>query len=426
MASPESFSISGELVAIFMDAGAVADLIDSERIERRLDDLMEIGRTDAGGVTRLAYTDVESETFEYVCSELADDFERWTDAIGNLYVSAAPDAPTTTYVGSHLDSVFNGGRLDGALGVVVAMEALEITAELDSPVDPPPTLAVFRGEESARFGVHTIGSRGALGLLTVDDFSRTDQNDVPLWLAMQRQGLQPSDLSEPTIDVTRVHRFFETHIEQGRVLDEADETLGVVTSVRAPVRYEVTVEGAPDHSGATPMDLRNDALVAVGEMITAVERVARGVDGAVATVGDVTAHDGAINKVCGRVTFPLDIRSEIVSARDAVEEEILQRIEEIADDRGVEASTEELDRSAPVALSDRAVEELDTAVRALEVPYRRLPSGGGHDAMNFQKSDVPTGMLFVPSVDGISHSPAEETNDESIAAAAAALIRAAH
>lgn len=409
-----------------MNANAFADLVDSERIDRRLDELMEIGRTDAGGVTRLAYTDVESDAFEYVRSELPDDFESWTDAIGNLYTSAAPDASTTTYVGSHLDSVFNGGRLDGALGVVVAMEALEITSELDTPVNPPPTLAVFRGEESARFGVHTIGSRGALGLLTVDDFSRTDQNDVPLWLAMQRQGLHPSDLSEPTIDVTRVRRFFETHIEQGRVLDEANETLGVVTSIRAPVRYEVTVEGATDHSGATPMDLRNDALVAAGAMITAVERAACGVDSAVATVGDVTAHDGAINKVCGRVTFPLDIRSEIVASRDAVEEEILQRIEEIAVDRGVEASIDELDRSAPVTLSDQAVEELDTAASALKVPYRRLPSGGGHDAMNFQKSDVPTGMLFTPSVDGISHSPDEKTDDESIAAAAAALTQVIH
>lgn len=409
-----------------MNAGAFANLVDSERIDKRLDELMEIGRTDAGGVTRLAYTDVESDAFEYVRAELPDDFESWTDAIGNLYASADPDASTTTYVGSHLDSVFNGGRLDGALGVVVAMEVLEITSELDTPPNPPPTLAVFRGEESARFGVHTIGSRGALGLLTVDDFSRTDQNDVPLWLVMQRQGLQPSDLSEPTIDVTRVRRFFETHIEQGRVLDEANETLGVVTSIRAPVRYEVTVEGATDHSGATPMDLRNDALVAAGAMITAVERAARVVDSAVATVGDITAHDGAINKVCGRVTFPLDIRSEIVASRDAVEEEILQRIQKITGDRGVEASIDELDRSTPVTLSDRAIEELDTAASTLEVPYRQLPSGGGHDAMNFQKSDVQTGMLFVPSVDGISHSPDEKTDDESIVAAAAALTQAVH
>lgn len=403
-----------------MEDPPLADSVDLDRMQRRLDELMSIGKTEAGGVTRLAYSEEESEAFAFVRAELDDSLEIRTDSLGNLYASTEPESAETTLVGSHLDSVFNGGRLDGALGVVVAMEAMDVVETTEASPPVPPTLVVFRGEESARFGCHTIGSRGALGMLTVEDFSRTDQNDVPLWLAMQRDGHQPSDLSEPMIELSRVRRFYETHIEQGRVLDESGDDLGIVTSIRAPVRYNVTVEGAYDHSGATPMDLREDALAAAGEMITAVERVASATEGVVGTVGDITARDGAINKVCGEVTFPLDVRSDEVASRDEVERGILDEFSRITDERSVTVSTEEIDRSDPVSLSQSAIDELTDAVSATDAAYLQLPSGGGHDAMNFQEAGIPTGMLFVPSVSGISHSPAEETYPESIRAAAVA------
>lgn len=403
-----------------MEDPPFTDAVDLERMQRRLDELMSIGKTEKGGVTRLAYSEEESEAFEYVRAELDDSLERRTDSLGNLYVSPDLESAETTLVGSHLDSVYNGGRLDGALGVVVAMEAMDVVEMSGASPAVPPTLVVFRGEESARFGCHTIGSRGALGMLTVEDFSRTDQNDVPLWLAMQRDGHQPSDLSEPMIDLSRVRRFYETHIEQGRVLDESGDDLGIVTSIRAPVRYRMTVEGAYDHSGATPMGLREDALAAAGEMITAVERVASATDGVVGTVGDITARDGAINKVCGEVTFPLDVRSDEVSSRDEVERGILDEFSRISAQRDVTVSKEEIDRSDPVSLSQSAIDELTDAVSATDAAYIQLPSGGGHDAMNFQDAGIPTGMLFVPSVSGISHSPAEETYPESIQAAAVA------
>lgn len=403
-----------------MEYSPFTDAVDLERMQRRLDEIMSIGKTEDGGVTRLAYSEEESTAFGFVRSELDDSLEIRTDSLGNLYASPDLESPETTLVGSHLDSVYNGGRLDGALGVVVAMEALEVLESAGATTAVPPTLVVFRGEESARFGCHTIGSRGALGMLTVEDFSRTDQNDVPLWLAMQRDGHQPSDLSEPMIDLSRIRRFYETHIEQGRVLVGSGDDLGVVTSIRAPVRYNVTVEGAYDHSGATPMALREDALAAAGEMITAVERVVSDTDDVVATVGDITARDGAINKVCGEVAFPLDIRSDEVPSRDEVECGILDEFSRITDKRDVSVSKDEIDRSDPVSLSERAIEELTGAASASDVEYLQLPSGGGHDAMNVQQAGIPTGMLFVPSVRGISHSPAEETYPESIRSAAVA------
>lgn len=402
----------------------LGDEIDPERIQRRLDDLWEIGEASRGGVTRLAYTDEEQAAIDYALAELPEDYHVRTDSIGNVFATRHPDAERSVYVGSHLDTVFNGGRLDGTLGVVAAMEAIEAVHAADEGPEVPPTLTIFRAEESARFGQATIGSRGALGLLTVEDFSALDQSDIPLWQAMQQAGFQPENLSEPTLDVDSVAGFLEMHIEQGRVLDETGDDLGVVTSIRAPARYRATVTGSDDHSGATPMGLRQDAIAGAAEMVVAIEEIAEAAseDGdLVGTVGDFSPTEGAMNKVCGEVTFPIDIRSNDEPYRDEVEADVLDRLHDIADRRGLTLDLEEIDRSTPVELDDQVIGLLDDCAASLETAYRRLPSGGGHDAMNFQLRDVPTGMLFVPSIDGISHNPKEATDPEAVVDATRAL-----
>lgn len=400
--------------------------IDVDRIERRLDAIWEIGRTERGGVTRLAYSDEETEAIEYVISELDDRFAVETDQIGNVFAETEPGADEALYLGSHLDSVHNGGRLDGVLGVVCALEAIE--AALDAPGTPPvpPGLAIFRAEESARFGQATVGSRGALGLLRVEDLSAQDQSGVPLWQAIQQAGFRPTNLSEPSIDVDRLTGYLELHIEQGRVLDETGDAVGVVTSIRAPVRYRVTVLGSDDHSGATPMGMRRDALAAAARLVSAVETIATEAaeeGDVVATVGDIDAPDGAMNKVCGEVTFPVDIRSNDVPHRDRVERRVLEVFEDLAAERDIELELEEVSRSDPVELDEDVLDRLDELAASTETTHRRLPSGGGHDAMNFQQVGVPTGMLFVPSVDGVSHSPREATRREAVRDATTVLAR---
>jgi len=400
--------------------------IELDRIQRRLDALWEIGRTDSGGVTRLAYSDEETAAIEYICEELNDDFKIKRDQVGNVFASREPDADRSLFVGSHLDSVHNGGRLDGALGVVVALEAIQAAYDAgDPPV--PPTLAIFRAEESSRFGQWAVGSRGALGQLTVEDLSATDQSNVPLWQAMQTQGLKPKNFSESTIDTSRIAGFLETHIEQGRVLDEADEHLGIVSSIRGPVRHRITVEGDYDHSGATPMTLRRDAIAGSAEMVTAIEEIATAAaeDGdVVATVGEFAPAESAINKVCGEVTFSIDIRSNNNRYRDQIEERILEQVRTIANERELDVTTTLVDRSSPVELDDQMRELLADVVDSLDLSSRKIPSGGGHDAMNFQHAGIPTGMVFVPSVDGISHSPKEETPTEAIRKVAAIFTQA--
>jgi len=293
-------------------------------------------------------TATKTEAIEYVCNELDDNFEIQRDQVGNVFATREPDADRSLFAGSHLDSVYNGGRLDGALGVVLALEAIQAAYDAGEP-PAPPTLAIFRAEESSRFGQWAVGSRGALGQLTVEDLSATDEQR-PLWQAMQTQGLKPKNFSESTIDTNRIAGFLETHIEQGRVLDEADEHLGIVSSIRGPVRHRVTVEGDYDHSGATPMTLRRDAIAGSAKMVTAIEDIATAAaeDGdVVATVGEFAPAESAINKVCGEVTFSIDIRSNDNPYRDHVEDQILERIEAIADDRDLETTTTLVDRSPP-------------------------------------------------------------------------------
>lgn len=393
------------------------EFVDVRRIERRLDELWNIGKSEKGGVTRLAYSEEESEAIDLVLEELPTSYDVRTDEIGNVFATRQPDAGQSLYLGSHLDSVFNGGRLDGTLGVITAFEAIE--AVHASEIEPaiPPTLVIFRGEESSRFGQHTIGSRGALGLLTVEDFSATDQSDIPLWQAMQEAGLQPTNLSQPTLDLEGIAGFLEAHIEQGRVLDDANDSVGVVTGIRAPVRYRVRYRGEYDHSGATPMDLRHDALAAGAEAISSIEEISREAaehGDFVSTVGDITAVEGAINKVCGEVEFPIDIRSNNLDYRDQIENRIVECLDAIAARRKIVSDRELLDRSEPVELDQTMVETLAAAADTLDVDYRRLPSGGGHDAMNFQRAGIPTGMLFAPSIDGVSHNPNEDTPSTAI------------
>jgi allantoate deiminase len=405
----------------------VENEIDIDRIERRLDAIWDIGKTERGGVTRLAYSEKENAAIDYLLNELSAEFFVETDTIGNVFAATDPDAGTTFYLGSHLDTVFNGGRLDGVLGVVCALEAIEAVLAVDENPPIPPTLTIFRGEESSRFGQHTIGSRGALGMLTVEDLSAVDQSNIPLWQAMQQAGFHPQNLSEPTIDIENIAAFLELHIEQGRVLDESSDAIGIVSGIRAPVRYQATVIGADDHSGATPMGLRRDAITAAAEMIITIEQVATEAasDGdLVATVGDVTVPDGAINKVCGEVRFPIDIRSNNIDYRDKIEKKIIEELHAVENRRKSKLDLELLNRSDPVELDSDMLELLNNTVDAMDVNYRCLPSGGGHDAMNFQHIGIPTGMVFVPSIEGISHSPHEETDQESVEQATALLAHA--
>ncbi len=403
------------------------DAVDNDRLFERLDELATIGGTANGGVTRPAYSQAEADAIAYIEDVLPTGYSTYFDAVGNFYATADPSADESFLLGSHLDSVYNGGPLDGALGVIVALEAIEIAEILDKPYSVPPTLIVFRGEESARFGRGTIGSRAATGKLTEGDLDATDNNGVSLREAMSTAGFEPPTPGSKILDPSEIHAYVETHIEQGPVLESSGNRLGIVTHIRAPVRYTVEITGEYDHSGATPMGTRRDAIACASDIVTAVESlgVKAAADGnIVATVTEFDARDTASNKICGRVSLTIDLRSIDQSYRDQIEEKMVETIRSIAADRDIDVELEPYYRQEPVSLADTVIDALVRHADAINTTYEQLPSGGGHDGRHLQSVGIPSGMLFVPSINGVSHSPDEETIPEAVVDAAAVFARA--
>jgi hydantoinase/carbamoylase family amidase len=396
---------------------------DKKRIENDLENLRELSKDPAGGVTRLAYSEEESKAHEYIAKEAEKTgLKTRRDSIGNLYARLGGSGRAIR-IGSHLDSVNNGGNYDGAVGVVSSMEALRCLSgeKLKHPVE----LVVFRAEESARFSNGCLGSQMIAGKLGEKDTDKLkDREGVSLREAMRKCGYDAHSISQWNPSETVA--FIEPHIEQARVLENEGIPIGIVTGIAGPVRYEVTVTGTYDHSGATPMNLRKDAVAAASEMIVAAEDIGKNAfaDGksTVVTVGDVSVPFGSINKVIGKCTFLLDIRDIEEKDRDDAEKKALSRFSDIAEARGVQVENRETQRAKPAIISDKVQEFIETACKELKTPYRKIISGAGQDSQHVANIGIPTGMIFVPSKAGISHAPEEFTKAEDIVKATNVLI----
>jgi N-carbamoyl-L-amino-acid hydrolase len=252
-----------------------------------------------------------------------------------------------------------------------------------------------------------------------------DKDGVSLYEAMKLFGLNPDGLESVRIQPGDVYAFIEMHIEQGRVLESFGIPLGIVTSIAAPTRIRVFVIGRADHSGATPMDLRADALTAASEIILGVERIASVEAGphTVGTVGYANAQPGVLNVIPGKVELGIDIRDIDKGSKDLAVRKIISLLEYVRNNRGVKVDYRILADETPVTLSGKIIGALEEAAQALGYPYRLMPSGAGHDAM-YMAEVAETGMIFVPSREGISHNVAEYTAVEDIARGAELLLEA--
>jgi hydantoinase/carbamoylase family amidase len=334
------------------------------------------------------------------------------DAVGNLFgrwEGADGDAPLVL-TGSHVDTTLNAGRYDGVLGVLGAIEAVERLR--DAAVRPRRSieLVVWAGEEP-RFGTGCVGSRVAAGELGRADLDRLcDREGTSMAQALRGAGFDPDRLEAARIDPATVHALVELHIEQGVVLESNGESIGVVTAIAAPHDFRLTLRGAATHAGATPMGLRRDALAGAAEVMVALERAARESDSGttVATVGILRVRPGAINVVPGEVELDVDVRDSDLEAREAVVASIVAAARAVADRRGLEVEVTRIVEDVPVACDERVVAAVEDACRELGLSYRRMTSGAYHDAMIIGRR-VPIGMIFVPSVGGVSHHPDELT-----------------
>lgn len=363
------------------------------------------------GINRLAFTDADWAGRQYIIDRMTDaGLSVEIDDFGNVIgykIGKKPDLPAVM-VGSHTDSVPNGGNYDGVVGVLSAIEV--IRSMIDDGYEHDHTIAVvsFMCEESGRFGNATLGSKAMRGELTLQDLHRlVDKQGISLYKALKGRNLNPDGIE--TMAYKRpVKSFTEIHIEQGKVLEHEQKTIGIVTGIAAPERFYVTIRGNADHSGATPMNLRHDALCGASKIILGIEEITSMQEEppVVGTVGVVEVMPGAMNVIPGAVKLGVDIRSISKVARNSVVTFVKEFIDITAEKRGLSYMIEPIAQDHPVAMHPAMIREIEEAVKSVGVAYMTMPSGAGHDAMHWAEA-VPTGMIFIPCRDGISHNPAE-------------------
>lgn len=377
------------------------------------------------GINRLAFTDADWAGRQYIIDRMTDaGLSVEIDDFGNVIgykIGKKPDLPAVM-VGSHTDSVPNGGNYDGVVGVLSAIEV--IRSMIDDGYEHDHTIAVvsFMCEESGRFGNATLGSKAMRGELTLQDLHHlVDKQGISLYEALKGRNLNPDGIE--TMAYKRpVKSFTEIHIEQGKVLEHEQKTIGIVTGIAAPERFYVTIRGNADHSGATPMNLRHDALCGASKIILGIEEIASMQEEplVVGTVGVVEVTPGAMNVIPGAVKLGVDIRSISKVARNSVVTLVKEFIDITAEKRGLSYTIETIAQDHPVEMHPAMIREIEEAVKSVGVEYMTIPSGAGHDAMHWAEV-VPTGMIFIPCRDGISHNPAEFAEMDDIVTGAAVL-----
>ena len=399
-------------------------MIQRERLVKDFDAMAQL-TAPGEGINRLAFTDADWEGRQYIIDRMIDaGLSVEIDDFGNVIgykIGKKPDLPVVM-VGSHTDSVPNGGNYDGVVGVLSAIEV--IRSMTDDGYEHDHTIAVvsFMCEESGRFGNATLGSKAMRGELRLQDLHRlVDKQGISLYEALKGRNLNPDGIEEMEYKRS-VKSFTEIHIEQGKVLEHEQKTIGIVTGIAAPERFYVTIRGNADHSGATPMNLRHDALCGASKIILGIEEIASMQEAppVVGTVGVVEVTPGAMNVIPGSVKLGVDIRSISKVARNSVVTLVKEFIDITADKRGLSYTIEPIAQDHPVAMHPAMIREIEEAVKSVGVEYMTMPSGAGHDAMHWVEA-VPTGMIFIPCRDGISHNPAEFAEMDDIVTGAEVL-----
>jgi allantoate deiminase len=368
-----------------------------------------------GRITRRFATPALGEARELVEGWMRDaGLATRRDPLGNLFGRLPGGGDRILMLGSHIDSVRDGGRYDGALGVLAAIACAERLRDRDLPFSVE--VAAFADEEGVRYGTGYLGSSVPAGRFEPAWLERPDADGMTLADAVRGWGGDPRAIGSGGVRPGELLGYAEVHIEQGPVLDDAGLPVGVVSAIAGQTRARVVFEGAAGHAGTTPMEGRRDALAAAAEWIGAVEAEARGREGLVATVGEIAAEPGAPNVIPGRAVASLDVRH----AEDGVREEAVATLRDRAapagETRGVGVAWEELQSTAAVPCSPELTAELAAAAEDAGHPAPRLASGAGHDAA-MMAAVAPAGMLFVRCAGGVSHHPDESVREEDVAVA---------
>ena len=406
--------------------------IDRERCAARIQD--EIDRLSAppftsedGAVTRYAFTEPYQHTVEHLSTELLQlGFDVRFDPIGNLVARNRPAGTPAIGLGSHCDSVRGGGRYDGILGVIAAIEVARIAAA--QQLELPLQIVSWIEEEASGFGQMLLGSRVAAGLLDARLLNREVRSidDGRSFVEHAHDaGFAPETLGEAPNILADLTAWIELHIEQGRVLEDGHQRIGVVEAIAGYLHADIDIWGQADHAGATPMALRRDAMIVAAHCAIELEQLASAAGGgAVGTVGELTLAPGVINAVPGHARLSLDIRAPDGDAIDAIASETLRRITELAESRNLRIGYRKRQRVAPVTLDQRVITTLRDAAAATGAQWRTMISGAAHDTMCIAQR-VPSAMVFIPCRHGVSHSPTEHASAADAAVGIEILFNAA-
>lgn len=396
--------------------------INRGRLIGRLNELAQIGATPAGGVHRLAYTDEDKAGRDLLVRWCEDaGLAVRIDEMGNIFARYGDADSPPVFAGSHLDSQPKGGRYDGAYGVLGALEAVQSIKEAGHALAHPVEVVAWSNEEGSRFPPSMIGSGVFAGNFTLEyAYACTSRDGKTQGGELERIGYK----GNVPCKAGPLHRYFELHIEQGPILDADGIQLGVVEGVYGLYWMELRLKGQANHAGSTPMELRRDTLMAAAEIFLASEKLpAEMGDGNRLTVGYIEAVPNSVNVIPGDLICTFDLRSQDPATLVRMRERLTAIIEEIAARRLLEHEIVELSAIPKVTFAPACRDVVEQAARDLGLSNRRMYSGPGHDAV-WVSTVCDTGMIFVPSIGGISHAEIENTLDDDLAAGAAVLTTA--
>ena len=395
--------------------------INPSRLEQRIQALAEFGKTPEGGVNRVAYSDADIQARNYLKQLMqAAGLKVKVDAAGNIIgrrKGREAQLPPILF-GSHSDTVPHGGKYDGALGVLSAVECIEVLKEHAIVTRHPLEVIVFTDEEGG-----LIGSRALAGDITPDVLDNITHSSKTVRRGLRDIGGDPDNLASAARKKGDIRAFVEIHIEQGAILESLNLDIGIVEGIVGIKWWDVTIQGFANHAGTTPMDMRQDALLAAAQFILAVNRIVKSEPGSqVGTVGRIKAEPGAPNVIPGKVTLSLELRDLSSEKIDALFLRIEQETKNIENQTGVKISISPVDAFAVPAPTDLNMRRyIAEAAQALGLKSQNMPSGAGHDAQEIAQI-APIGMIFVPSIGGISHSPREFTRVKDMANGANVLL----
>ncbi len=392
----------------------------ADRMEKRIFELGKFGKNPEGGVSRVAFSDADLEGRAYLMQLMRQaGLAVRIDEAGNIIGSRKgknSSLPILAF-GSHIDSVPNGGNYDGDVGVIGALECIELMNENKIATDHPLEMIIFSDEEGG-----LTGSKGMLGILTDKNLAYVSNSGKTVYDGLKYIGGNPDQLEKAKRNPSHLKAFLELHIEQGGILDTEKINIGVVEGIVGIKQWEVTITGKANHAGTTAMDNRQDAMLSAAKLTVAINEIVRSIEGKqVATVGKIKAEPGAPNVIPGKVIMSLEIRDLSEEKISMVFERIKQHAGLLEKDTGTKiAFVQSLD--VIPAMTDKNIQNrIAEATKNIGFTYKYMPSGAGHDSQDMAKI-APTGMIFIPSKNGISHSPKEYSSKEDMANGASVLL----